>query len=162
MQPALGQQVCDLADPEHRHRDADEAECHQDAVERPAAEGRCQRADEDAARDPQHGRAEDERERDGHGFRDGRNHKLAAVDEAREVAGDEQTLHQERVLDGERLVEAELVAHLRQDLGRGVLAGDARRRVGAGCGEEDQEHQHADAEHHEGHLRQAAQECGEH
>ena len=46
--------------------------------------------------------------------------------------------------------------------GRGVAAGDARGRIGAGRCEEDQEHQHADAEHHEQHLAEPPEEGEQH
>ena len=60
----------------------------------------------------------------------------------------------QRVLDRHRPVEAEVVAHRLQRLLVGVAPGDARRRVDAGRGEEDQEDEHADREQHEHHRDQ--------
>ena len=61
-----------------------------------------------------------------------------------------------------RLIEAEALAHGFENFGRGIAPGDASGRVGAGRREEDQEHQHADAEHHEGHLAKAAKQGVDH
>src|SRR4029079_16555334 len=61
-----------------------------------------------------------------------------------------------------RLMEAEALAHGFERLGRGVATGDAGGGIGARCHEEDEEHQHADAEHHKGHLAEAAKQGEQH
>ena len=64
-----------------------------------------------ADHDPDDGRAEHERERDRRRVGDLRDDLRAAIDERGQVAGDEELLHHHRVLDGQRPVEAEVVAH---------------------------------------------------
>ena len=59
-------------------------------------------------------------------------------------------------------VEAEVVAHLLQRLLARVAAGDARCRVDPGRREEDQEHEHAEREHHEDGREQAADDERDH
>ena len=125
---------------------------------RPAgAEAGREQADGEPAAQPQHGRARRQQQCHRSGVEHGRHHRPAPVDEAGEVAGHEQPLHQPEVLHGERTVEAELGAHGGQRVGAGAAAGQARRRVGAGGREEDQEHEHADAEQHRHRLDHAAE-----
>ena len=62
----------------------------------------------------------------------------------------------------ERLVETEALAHGLENFRRGVAARYARRGVRPRRGKEDQEHKHADAEHHKDHLTEALKQGKEH
>ena len=159
---ALCHEIDDLADPEYRHRHAHEAEHHQGLVDQRAPEHGCNDADGERHYDPEHRRADEQRQGDGHGLHDGGDDLLAAVDEGGEVAGDEEALHHQPVLHPDGPVEAEIVAHGGEHLRRGIAACDPGRRVGAGRREEDQEQDNRDAEHHEQHLAETAQQHGRH
>ena len=119
---------------------------------------RGEHADADAADDPENGGAEDQRQGDRRRLDHFRDDLLAAVDEGGQIVGDEEALHHQHVLNRERSVEPEVVANGGEHLGRGIASGDARGGVGSGRGEEDQEHQDADAGHDEEHLRAATDE----
>ncbi len=83
---------------------------------------------------------------------------MAGVDEAGEVLRDEEVLHHQPVLDGQRLVQPESVPHGGERGGGGAAAGDAGGGVGTWRGEENEKHQNADGEKYENHFRQAAQQ----
>ena len=101
-------------------------------------------------------RPEDEAERHRRRLRDLGDHQRATVHVRRQVAGDEELLHHQRVANGQRLVEPEVVAHRAQRLLVGVPSGDARGGVDARRGEEDEERHHADREEDEDHRQEAA------
>ena len=149
MKAALGEEVDDLAEPEHRHGYADQAEPGHGPVDAPPAPGGGDKADGEPGRHPQHRGAGGQGERDRGRAEDGGHHELAAVDEARQVAGDEQAAHEGGVLGGKLAVQTVFVADGFERLGGGAAAGEAGGRVGAGGGEENQEHEHADAEEHQ-------------
>ena len=102
-------------------------------------------ADDDAEDHPDHGGAKDQREGDRHRLQHCGDDLLAAVHEGGEILRDEEVLHHQRILHRQGRSRPKLWRTAASVCGRGAAAGDARGGVGAGRGEEDQEHQDADA-----------------
>src|SRR5471032_162322 len=151
---ALRQEVDDLAEPEHRHRDPDQPDDHHRRVDRRASEDGGEQSHADAHHDPDQRRSENERERDGSRLRHLRDNLRTTIHEGRQITGDEQLLHHQRVLDGQWLVEPEVLAHQAQRLLIGVSPRDAGGRVDSGRREEDEERQNTDREEHEHHRHE--------
>ena len=160
---ALGDEIHHFAQPIDRHGNADEAEDHQQLVEPAAARGRRNDADEHAEDHPQDRRADHQRQRHRNRVEHRRHDFPAAIDEGGQIAGDEDLLHHDEILHVERLIEAKALAH-RLEHFRARHCGPAMREAGIGARrrEEDQEHQHADAEHHKEHLSEALQQGEKH
>jgi hypothetical protein len=98
----------------------------------------------------------------GRGVGDLRGDLRAAIDERRQVAAPEELLHHDRVLHGQRPVEAEVVPHLLERLRGRISARNACGRIVARRGEEDQEGEHGDREHHEQRPQQPADDESDH
>ena len=95
-----------------RHGDADQPEDHQRAVDQAAAGRRGERGRSRRRRRPRGWRRPCTSESvTGAASNTCRHHLLAAIDEGGEVAGDEEPVHHERVLDRQRPIEPEVVAH---------------------------------------------------
>ena len=162
MQPALSDEIDHLAEPEDRHRDADQSDDHDQRIDERAAHDGRQEPHGYPEEHPDDGRADHEGERHGRGVGDLRDDLHAAIDERREVAAPEQLLHHDSVLHGHRPVETEVVPDLLERLRIGIASGDARRRVDAGYGEEDREHDHAQREHNDKRRQQSADDERDH
>ena len=159
---ALGDQVGDFAEPEHRHRDPDQPDHHQATVEQRAAGRRGDGADRDRDQHPEDRGTADQGQGDGRRMEHFGDHRLAMVDVGGEIAADEQPVHQLEILHRQRAVEPVGVTHRRHGLGAGVAAGDPCGRIGARRGEEYQEHQHADAEQHQHGLAEPLEQGFDH
>ena len=146
-------------DDELRRRDAGERQHHGRLVGRGAAP----RGGEDARRDADEKLGEDGRQHELQGGGKPRGDEIADGGLARvgmaEVAPGEPR-HIGQVLDGQRLVEAELLADELARLGGGVAAGEHRRRVGGNeIGEAERDKRHADENDERG--AEAAEKIGD-
>ena len=151
----------DQAEPEDRRRDRDQREPHGGAVGERASLERRDDADRDAHEEPEHGCAQRKLRRDDGSLLHLVEDRCPRVEGQAEprpavlVAG-EQPLHVERVLHRPRLVQAELVLDLGDQLGGRRPAREGDRRVHGRQEVEDAERHEGDDQHHQDHPETAS------